>query len=87
MSIKLFQENGFVVIIVESKAKGLADLITSAGKRARIVVVKSGKTCTRCEARENLEAWSSAGKRAAGSRRGKTSCNNSFQGQETSHTI
>ena len=44
--------------------------VLSAGKHA--TGAKRGKTCNRCEARENRQPVLSAGKHATGAKRGKT---------------
>ena len=46
--------------------------VTSAGKHA--TSAKCGKTCNRCQVRENVQPVPSAGKHATGAKRGKT-CN------------
>ena len=46
--------------------------VPSDGKRA--ISAKRGKTCNRCQARENEQSVPSAGKRAIGAKREKT-CN------------
>ena len=47
--------------------------------------VKSGKTCIRCQARENLQPALSAGKHVTGAKRGKT-CNRR-QARENTKTV
>ena len=43
--------------------------MSSAEKR--VTIVKGGKTCKRCQARENMQLVSSVGKLATGAKRGK----------------